>query len=401
MCYNSRMNKTPAIIILSSVIHKPFDIMLAGILRYAHEHGPWRIYQVERRKWMYAFDAWASWGADAIIAADHHDIDEANKIKDMKVPVIVLLQPQGMRTKDYPLRNFPCCLWNSAKIGQMAADYFCRKGFTNFAFVDDTIKTTYWSVDRERAFRKALPKGSHYRRYGGATEDERTDWMSERPRLAKWLRALPKPCAVFAPNDRRGKQVLDAAFSEGIPVPGDISVLACDNDTWICDASIPTLSSIRCDTETAGYNIAAILDDMLHGKKPKTRIEVPVDPIEVVTRQSTDWNAVGDEKVAQTLARIQADFSNPDLCVNDLARASGLARRTLEVRFKNTTGRTIREEIEFFRLSKAKSLLTENKLSITAIAKSIGYTSAAQFCLRFKLALGCTPGQFSKKILSK
>ena len=390
------MRKPPAIVILSSVITKPFDIMLSGILRYAHEHGPWRIYQVERRKWTYTFEAWASWGADAIIAADHHDVDEAQKIKDMGVPVIVLLQPQKMRDENYPLRHFPCCLWNSRKIGQMAADYFSRKGYMNFAFVDDTRKTTYWSVDRERAFRKALPKGCHYRRYGGATEDERADWMIERPRLAKWLRALPKPCAVFAPNDRRGKQVLDAAFSEGIPVPGDISVLACDNDTWICDASIPTLSSIRCDTETAGYNIASVLDDMLHGKTSRARIEVPVEPIEVITRQSTDWNAVGDEKVAQTLVRIQTGFANPDLCVGELAKAAGLARRTLEIRFKNTTGRTIREEIEFVRLSRAKSLLIENKLSVTAIAKTIGYTATAQFCIRFKLALGCTPGQFAK-----
>ena len=391
------MSKTPSVIILTSVIHKPFEIMLSGIFRYAHEHGPWRIYQVERRKWMYNFDAWASWGADAIIAADHHDIDEANKIKDMGVPVIVLLQPHKMRAKGYPLRKYPCCLWNSTKIGQMAADYFLRKGYINFAFVDDTLKATYWSVEREHAFRKKLPKGSLYKRYGGATEDERADWMIERPRLAKWLRALPKPCAVFAPNDRRGKQVLDAAFSEGISVPGDLSVLACDNDPWICEASVPTLSSIRCDTETAGYNIAAILDDMLHGKKPKARVEVSVDPIEVVTRQSTDWNAVEDKKVALTLARIQAKFADPDLCINDLAKASGLARRTLEVRFKNATGHTIREEIEFVRLSKAKSLLSENKLSVTAIAQTVGYASAAQFCLRFKLAHGCTPRQFSEK----
>lgn len=385
------MATAPSIVILTSVIQRPLDGMLSGILRYAHEHGPWRIYQAERRKWAYNFGAWASWGADAIIAADHHDLEEAEKIAGMGIPVIVLLQPQKMRTRDYPLRRFPCCLWDSARIGKMAADYFVRKGYENFAFVDDTDKDTYWSVDRERAFRKSLPKHRHYMRYGGASEDERRDWMLERPRLAKWLRALPKPCAVFAPNDRRGKQVLDAAFSEGLPVPGDIGVLACDDDTWICEASVPTLSSIRCDTESAGYDIAAVLDGMLHGKPCRKRTEIPVEPIEVVTRQSTDWHAVGDEKVARTLARIKAAFADPDLRVSDLARASGLARRTLEVRFRNATGRTIREEIEFVRLSKAKSLLLEKRLSVAEIAASVGYSSAPQFCLRFKVATGCSP----------
>jgi len=390
------MRTIPSVVILSSVITRPLDSMHSGILRYAHEHGPWRIYQAERRKWTYNFNEWSLWGANAIIAADHHDVEEATAIAKMGIPVVVLLQPHRMRQKGYPLRPFPCCLWNSNRIGQMAADYFLRKGYANFAFVDDTLKETYWSVDRERAFRKSLPKGCHYKRYGGATEDERKDWMIERPRLTQWLHSLPKPCAVFAPNDRRGKQVLDAAFSGGISVPGDIGVLSCDDDTWICEAAIPTLSSIRCDTEAAGYNIAAVLDSMLHVRDVAKHTQILVEPVEVVTRQSTDWNAVGDDKVAQTLSQIQTCFTDPDLNINQLARRSGLARRTLEIRFKNTTGRTIREEIEFVRMSKAKSLLRENRLSIAEIARRVGYRTTSQFCLRFKLATKSTPGIFAR-----
>ena len=397
LIYFHAMRNIPSVIILTSVVHRPLDRMLSGILRYAHEHGPWRIYQAERRKWTYNFDAWASWGADAIVAADHHDVEEAKKIAAMGIPVIVLLQPQKMREKGYPLRPFPCCLWDSRKIGQMAADYFIRKGYSNFAFFDDIRKDTYWSAARERAFRMSLPKGYCYRRYGGATAKEMQDWMLERPRVTAWLRELPKPCAVFAPNDRRGKQVLDAAFAEGISVPGDIGVLACDNDTWICEASVPTLSSIRCDTEIAGYKIAAVLDNMLHGKSVRKRLEIPVEPIEVVTRQSTDWHAVGDEKVAQTLARIQSSYADSNLCINDLARASGLARRTLEIRFKNITGRTIHEEIEFVRISKAKALISENRLRISEVAKQVGYSSTSQFCVRFKMATGSRPTTFANQ----
>jgi LacI family transcriptional regulator len=280
----------------------------------------------------------------------------------------------------------------------MAAAYLKGKGYENFAFVDDTVKETYWSVDRERAFRRALPKKCCYARYGGASAREREDWMLERPHLARWLRSLKKPCGVFAPNDRRGKQVLDAAYAEGLNVPGEIGVLSCDNDTWICDASIPTMSSIRCDTKSAGYKIASILDDMLHGKKFPRRTEVVVEPIEVVERQSTNWYAVKDDKVAQMLKLIHESFADRDLDVTHLARVSGLARRTLEIRFKNSTGHTLRKEIEFVRISKAKSLLLENRLSVSEIAKATGYASPAQFCLRFKLATGKTPRAFASSM---
>ena len=33
-----------------------------------------------------------------------------------------------------------------------------------------------------------------------------------------WLKALPKPIALFSPNDRRAKQVLDACLEAGVRV---------------------------------------------------------------------------------------------------------------------------------------------------------------------------------------
>lgn len=386
--------RCPSVVILTSAVSLRLYQMLDGILRYAHENGPWRIYQVERRLWAYNFANWKQWGVDAIIAADHHSIDEARQIADIGVPTIVLLQPHEMRAKDYPLRKFSCCLWNSNAIGQMAARYFIDRGYKNFAFVDDPRKETYWSADRERAFRRELkasaPSAFRYFRYGGATEKERADWMNERPRLSAWLRTLPKPCAVFAPNDRRGKQVIDACLEEEIPVPGELAILGVDDDPWICEASVPTLSSIRCDVETAGYAIAQHLNALLHGKRLR-RTEIPVHPIRVVTRQSTDWMAVKDEKVARTLDFIQKNFHDPALRVTTLARQAGLARRTLEIRFLNLTRRTLHEEIEHVRLSHAKSLLRERRLGVPEIATACGYNSANHFSRMFERRFGLSP----------
>lgn len=294
-------------------------------------------------------------------------------------------------------------MWDSDAIGRMAARYFIDRGYENFAFVDDPQKKTYWSVDRERAFHRELKAARlsnfRYCRYGGATEEERADWMNERPRLSAWLRKLPKPCAVFAPNDRRGKQVIDACIEEDISVPGELAILGVDDDSWFCEASAPTLSSIQCDVETAGYAIAQHLNALLHGKRLK-RTEIPVHPIRVVTRQSTDWMAVKDKKVAQTLDFIQKNFHRSSLQVETLARQAGLARRTLEIRFLNITRRTLHEEIEYVRLSHAKSLLRERLVSISQIAQACGYNSTNHFSRMFEKRFGITPIAYRTEQLS-
>lgn len=389
-----KKNKTPSVVILTSVIPPRLYRMLDGIARFSRENGPWRIYQAERRLWAYNFSDWKKWGADAIICADHHPEEEARQIVDAHLPTVVLLQPHNMRGRGYPLRKFSCCLWDSDAIGRMAAHYFIDRGYQNFAFVDDPLKETYWSKDRERAFRRELkasaPTGFRYCRYGGATEEEWADWMNERPRLSAWLRQLPKPCAVFAPNDRRGKQVIDACIEEGIPVPGELAVLGVDDDPWICEMSLPTLSSIRCDVESAGYAIASHLDGLIRGKGTR-RIEIPVKPLEVTTRQSTDWMAVNDDKIASTLEFIQHNFSDASLRVDVLARRAAIARRTLEKRFVNATRRTLHEEIEYVRLSHAKALLKGEGRSIPLIAKDCGYNSPIHFSRMFEKRFGVSP----------
>lgn len=390
------MKKIPSIVILTSVITQACREMLEGVLRYSHEHGPWRIYQAERRLWGYRFNDWDTWGADAIIAADHHDADEARRIAAAGIPVVVLIQPHQMRAKGHPLRRFSCCLFDSRAIGRMAADHLFSLGHRSFAFADDVAAESYWSRDRERAFRLRLKEiGAEralrlaYFRYGGARADEREEWMIERPHMADWLASLPRPCAVFAPNDRRGKQVLDAAQAAGLSVPGEMSVLGVDNDQWICDAAVPTLSSIKCGAQAAGYALAAHLARLLAGERLR-RTEIPVSPIGVVSRQSTDWLAVRDAKVADTLRRIAHGYADPTLNTVALARAAGLARRTLEVRFKNVTGRTLHEEIARVRVSAANALLRERALSresrpsparrtVRDIARAAGFATVSQF----------------------
>jgi len=372
--------------------------MFLGVTRFVQEHGRWNIYNVENKRWPWSnqLRSWEDWRPDGIIAASVHTNEEAQRIHTLGVPTVVLLQSPEMRHPDYPLAQDSCCIWNSRAIGEIAARYYFNRHYVHFAFVDAPWADSYWSREREEGFRSEQERlaarkslSTTYARYGTCSRREQADWMVERPRLARWLRNLPKPCAVFAPNDRRGKQVLDACRMERIPVPGEIAVLGVDNDEWICESTIPALSSIRCAPEPVGYAVAAHLDALMRGEHLPRR-EFTVEPLDVVTRQSTDWTAVQDDVVAHALRLVEERAANPALAVPILARACGVARRTLEVRFRNATGKSIREEIEHVRLSQVRTLLNEGRLSFAEIARQTGFASLTHLERIFKNRYGAT-----------
>lgn len=391
---SARRSEFPRVVILTSTIFKGLREMLQGVLQYAREHGPWRIYQQEDRLWMPPLRDLKQWGCTGIVAAAHHSVEEARLIDTVGVPVVVLLQPHAMRQRDYPLFRHPCVVWDSNAIGRMAAEYFLNRHYRQFAFVGDAA-SSYWSRDRERSFRSTLrqagiPRCHVYRPPPG---NEPYDWAVERPHMEQWLRDLPKPLGLLAPNDRRGRQVLDACFDGGIDVPDGVAVLGVDNDDWICEASVPTLSSIQCNPQPAGYAIAAHLDRMMRGERTKKH-ECVVEPMEVVTRQSTEWTAIADQLVAGALSYISLNAFDTNLCVSGVARSAGLSRRAAEVRFRSATGKTIRGEIEHVRLERVRMLLAETDRRIADIARACGFGSATHLGRIFRLRFGSTPLQF-------
>ncbi len=371
--------KSPLVIVLSPRIQSMMETLM-GVTDYAHRFGPWDIHPIELGDWRKRSWRWENWRADGLILAHEIPTDVASRICNARIPTVLLQVTPGMNTPTFPLARAPRCQYASEACGRMAARYLVGLGHENFAFVDYPNAQTYWSVEREAGFRlelQSIAPMATYHRYGQAKMTEAFNWLKERPRLIDWLQALPKPCAVFAANDRRALQVSEACRFGGLPVPDKIALLGVDDDHWLCNASTPTLSSIRFGLHEAGFAIAGILAKMMDGHQPgeKGIDDVVVFPVKVVARQSTDWFAVRDSKVALALQHIHNDFAQPDFSIARLARLTGLARRTLELRFKNVTGKTIHEELDHVRLSHIVSLARERKCTRQELLCGSGYHS--------------------------
>lgn len=369
-------NKTPLVIVIATRIQATRE-MLMGITDFAQKCGPWNIHPLEVGDWRKASWKWEKWQADGLILAEDVDFPVAARIRDAGLPTVLLQVTKPMSRPDFPLSDVPRCTFDSEACGRLAAQTLTRLGHQNFAIVEHTDTSVYWSVARMSAFRDELSKlrpDARCFNYGQPNKACQRNWLLERPHLIAWLQSLPTPCALFVANDRRAIQVSEACRFAGLSVPDKISILSVDDDHWLCNASTPTLSSIRFNTRDAGFRIAGILADMMNGN-PHTGDRVTVSPVEVVTRQSTDWFAVADEKVALALQHIHSDYADPKFSISRLARLTGLARRTLEIRFRNATGKTIHEEIDFVRLARIAALMRQGKPSRKDLLVHSGFHS--------------------------
>jgi LacI family transcriptional regulator len=218
--------------------------------------------------------------------------------------------------------------------------------------------------------------------------------LSAQRQIARWLKSQPHPLAVFACNDVRAQQVLNACREHGIRVPEDVAVIGVDNDNVLCQLCDPPLTSIEPDTETLGYNAAKALAQMMR-KQSVERPFTAVPPRGLVERASTDVIAVGDPVLAEALRFIRSSVSQ-GIAVKDVLAHLNRSRTDLENRFKQALNCTVYEEIFRRRMTLVGRLLRETELPLREVANKAGFTTAAHLCRLFRIEHGRTPIEYRR-----
>ena len=89
------------------------------------------------------------------------------------------------------------------------------------------------------------------------------------------------------------------------------------------------------------------------------------------------------------------------LALDNLCFLFGTNKTTLCHSFKCEYGTTILSYINGLKIKEAKTLLRENKLSITEISERLGFASIHYFCRLFKKNTGRSPKEYLKTVRSK
>ena len=284
------------------------------------------------------------------------------------------------------------------RVGEMAAEYFLRRGYLNFAFCGDSI--SHCSEIRGRGYAGSL------RRYGGIAAVLRGRFdlpvayqgNANISRLAQWLARLPKPCALFAWNDNVCDTILNVCKHEGISVPEEISLLGVNNDfNRLVDGEDDSISSIELAGHAIGYEAARVLDGILSGGgQPRSPTYIP--PLRIVERRSTDFYAVADTAVQAALRFIKRNYQRPT-GVDEIAAAAMLSRRVLEKRFRSLFQSSPYDEVLRCRLERARELLLNTDLKVEEIAQLCGYDSGSNFSIFFSERSGVSPKDFRSRLV--
>ena len=348
-----------------------------GIRRYA-EKAHWRIQVIERNGGGHALDVKGIvdfWNPIGVIAECGGGMPEISRRTLGDLPVVYLDEDPA------DPRKAPGLFVNSdsVAIGEAAAKELLSLNLPHFAFVGWKRKR-YWSTDRQDAFARILRlHGYEVAVFDGAAA---TDDLSRRERLRRWLKALPKPCGIFAVHDPVGADILELAALEGIAVPGELAVIGVDDDPLICERTQPSLSSIGVDFEQGGYLCAELLDRAI-GDATFSSAAVRYGVAGVTRRESTRLLALADWRVAKAVEFIRRNAAYA-VDVADVAKTMGLARRMAEIAFKRHTGHTIHDELTNVRLEKAERLLRNPRQDICAIAGLCGWSSGSVLRKIFK-----------------
>lgn len=277
-------------------------------------------------------------------------------------------------------------LHDSAAAGRLAARELLSLGLSHFAYVR-AERDLFWCRERGLAFRESLALNH---RSCLISEGFNPSQNSDLYRIRAWLAGLPRPIGLFTSNDGVGEMTVAALRELDLSVPQDVAVVSVDNCENICENMRPTLSSICPDFVRAG----ALAADLLERKFSDPALPGTVlryGQTGIVRRQSSRRFTGRDARINGVLEAIRVQAADPDFSYEGLAVAAGCTLRSLEMRFRAATGRTLRDELHEQRVERAKRLLEQTALPVAEVAVRSGFRSLATFARVFGSATGTSP----------
>ena len=366
--------------------------MLKGIAHYERSHRPWAAFLDDEARaevdphWLRS----KKWHG---VISRHATPQFVQTCGQLGLPLVDLNDVA-------PIPGVPKIRPDNTAMGHLGAEHFLERGFRHFGF--SGFADLGWSGERRDGFVEALTLAGHACdvqdvEYPG---DLTPFWDAKQTTaLSAWLRRLPRPTAVMACNDMRALQVISAAQAAGLLVPEEVAVLGANNDTIRCELAYPPLSSVAANAFQSGYQAAEHLAQMMAGQKSEI-FDERVEPLGVVTRQSTDILAMGDKNVAAAVSYIR-EHACHGINVEHVLKQAFASRSQLEKKFRRYIGRSPQAEIRRVQVAKIRQLLFETDFPLKKIAELTGFEYVEYMCVVFKRLTGDSPGGYRKKVLTK
>ena len=98
--------------------------------------------------------------------------------------------------------------------------------------------------------------------------------------------------------------------------------------------------------------------------------------------------------ISEAKLYMSQNYSNPNLMLQDVAKAVGMSNSRFSTVFSQQNGQTFTEYLMYLRLNKAKEMLRTTNLRSSQIAGEVGYNDSHYFSYIFKKNVGITPSEY-------
>jgi LacI family transcriptional regulator len=392
VCFHGGAVKKPHVLLIFQTRFEESMAMLKGIAHFERTHHIWTVFHDDQAV-SESDEQWLRGKKWQGVISRHTTPLLVNNCRELGIPLVDLNDIEA-----FP--NVPKIRPDNVGMGHLGAEHFIERGFQKFGFCG--FSNNLWSRERRDGFVEAVRLAGRECsildvEYPGGTTPF---WEEEQiAKLSKWMKELPKPIGVMACHDLRAMQLMSAATAAGILVPEEIAILGANNDTIRCELADPALSSVAPNAFQSGYRAAALLREMLAGRKPKN-MDQRVEPLGVVTRPSTDVLAVEDKNVAAALSFIREQACH-GITVEQVLQHAHASRSQMERKFRHHIGRSPQSEIRRVQLRKIRQLLLETDFPLKRIAELTGFEHMEYMCVLFKRMTGTSPGTYRVQMQDK
>lgn len=362
---------------------------LSGLIRYANENGSWTFYRLPSYfKTLYGesgiIERINEWDINAVIA--QWEYEDVSFLEQLDIPVFL----QGYKDTS---GDFSKISGDYMGAGKMAAQFFTKRRFKNFAFYGN--KNFYWSKARAQGFMEEVENvnGNYFYFESDLLDD--MQWSKNHIELDDWLQKLPKPVALLACDDNFALQVSEMCKVNNIDIPGELSLLGVDNDELICNLSFPSISSIVTDDENGGYQTGKNLHNLI-SKKENIPFNIIIEPIRIELRQSTEGYNISNKYITDVINYIEENITS-NLSIDELTEIVPLSRRSLEKKFKEEMNTSIYQFVLDKKIDYISDELLNTDKGLLEIAIEVGFNDVRNAYRIFKKSTGYTPMSFRKK----
>ena len=186
-------------------------------------------------------------------------------------------------------------------------------------------------------------------------------------------------CGSFELKLSSAQESLTRLLPDLVHIPGSEAPLA----RWL-EVNLDLLAPELGGAVPGGAAIATGVTDLLFMRVLRT--------LAARSDGAQGWlGALRDARIAQALARIHADPSQP-ITAEQLAEGVGMSKSSFYERFRELVGETPARYLTQWRMQAATDLLERcPELSTAEVAERVGYSSDDAFCKSFRRTVGVSP----------